>query len=273
MLSAAELEQYTREGFVIKRGWFSPAEVSALIRFAQDDPEMLARVTGRLDSEGNQTKLSLWDDPPQNLFGFFARSRRLVEPATQLVGEEIYHYHSKLMLKEPHTGGAWEWHQDYGYWYNYACLRPAMISCLIALDRADRENGCLQVLPGSHDLGRIDHGKVAGQTGADMERVDVLLARQSPTYVECEPGDVLFFHCNLLHRSDANRSPRSRWSLICCYNARSNSPYKPARHAAYQPLELTDESRMAAAVLEIANRPSRSAQDKSVPATAPLANP
>ena len=76
-----------------------------------------------------------------------------------------------MILKEPFTGGAWEWHQDYGYWYNNGCLAPDLASCLIAVDRATKENGCLQVLKGSHHLGRIDHGKVGDQTGADMERV------------------------------------------------------------------------------------------------------
>jgi ectoine hydroxylase-related dioxygenase (phytanoyl-CoA dioxygenase family) len=248
MLSEMELAQYAADGFLLCRGLFKPAEVAGLIKFAKQDQNMMAHITGRLDSEGNETKLSLWDDPPDNLFGLFARSQRLVEPATQLLGEELYHYHSKMMLKEARTGGAWEWHQDYGYWYNYACLRPAMISCLIALDRADRQNGCLQILPGSHQLGRIDHGKVAGQTGADMERVNILLSRQAPVYVECEPGDVLLFHCNLLHRSDANRSERPRWSLICCYNARSNSPYKPVRHASYRPLQVGSDEALATAL-------------------------
>ena len=55
-------------------------------------------------------------------------------------------------------------------------------------------------------------------------------------YIEAEPGDALFFHSNLLHRSDQNRSPRSRWSLICCYNAARNDPYKESRHPRYEPL-------------------------------------
>jgi len=247
-VSADQVEAYRREGFLLWPGLFRRHEVQGLIEFARQDPEMMAQVTSRLDTEGNQTKLSLWDDPPDNLFGMFARSERLVRVASALIGEEVYHYHSKMMLKEPKTGGAWEWHQDYGYWYNYGCLRPAMISCLIALDQADRENGCLQILPGSQHLGRIDHGKVAGQTGADPERVEVLLRQGPPMYVECEPGDVLFFHCNLLHRSDANRSERPRWSLICCYNARSNSPYKTVRHSQYRPLVVSSDAMLASAL-------------------------
>ena len=51
-----------------------------------------------------------------------------------------------------------------------------------------------------------------------------------------EPGDALFFHCNLLHRSDQNRSEHPRWSMICCYNAARNDPYKESHHPRYTPL-------------------------------------
>ena len=54
----------------------------------------------------------------------------------QLLGDEVYHFHHKMMLKEPRVGGAWEWHQDYGYWYKNGCLLPDMVSCLVALDPA-----------------------------------------------------------------------------------------------------------------------------------------
>ena len=50
------------------------------------------------------------------------------------------------------------------------------------------------------------------------------------------PGDALFFHANLLHRSDQNRSESDRWALVCCYNARSNDPYRDGRHPRYTPL-------------------------------------
>jgi ectoine hydroxylase-related dioxygenase (phytanoyl-CoA dioxygenase family) len=86
---------------------------------------------------------------------------RIVEPLEQILGGEVYHYHHKMMLKEPFVGGSWEWHQDYGYWYSNSCLFPYMASCLIAVDRATKENGCLQVIRGSHLMGRIDHNKTA----------------------------------------------------------------------------------------------------------------
>jgi ectoine hydroxylase-related dioxygenase (phytanoyl-CoA dioxygenase family) len=100
------------------------------------------------------------------------------------LGGEVYHYHSKMMLKEPRVGGAWEWHQDYGYWYQNGCLYPYMASCMIALDHAKKENGCLQILRASHHMGRLEHGRFGGQTGADPERVNAALKRLE--VVQCD---------------------------------------------------------------------------------------
>ena len=55
-------------------------------------------------------------------------------------------------------------------------------------------------------------------------------------YCEMEPGTGLFFHGNLLHASAPNTSERPRWSLICCYNAARNDPYKESHHPRYTPL-------------------------------------
>jgi ectoine hydroxylase-related dioxygenase (phytanoyl-CoA dioxygenase family) len=60
-------------------------------------------------------------------------------------------------------------------------------------------------------------------------------------HVECEPGDAIFFDSNLLHRSDQNRADEPRWSLICCYNAARNDPYKESRHPRYSPLAKVND--------------------------------
>jgi hypothetical protein len=46
-----------------------------------------------------------------------ARGARMVDTMEALLGGPVYHFQSKLTAKEPFVGGAWEWHQDYGYWY------------------------------------------------------------------------------------------------------------------------------------------------------------
>lgn len=241
-LTREQLAMFERDGYLLLPALFDRQEMEILLAYARRDPALTAATYGRKDSTGLETKLALWNEPGDNLYGMFSRSPRIVDRMEQLLGGEVYHYHTKMMLKEPHVGGAWEWHQDYGYWYHNGCLYPLLASCLIAVDRATRENGCLQVLRGSHHMGRIDHGKTGDQAGADMERVEAACQRLELVYIEADPGDALFFHCNLLHRSDQNRSPQTRWSLICCYNAARNNPYKESRHPRYTPLTRASDS-------------------------------
>ncbi|MBN9657006.1 MAG: phytanoyl-CoA dioxygenase family protein [Acidobacteria bacterium] len=241
-LTASQVSEYHEKGYVLARGMFSEAEIDLLGRAAREDRELDARSFGRNDGEGHVVRLSLWNHPGDALYGMFARCSSIVDSAEKLLNDEVYHYHSKMIMKDARVGGAWAWHQDYGYWYQNGVLSPDLCSASIAVDRATRENGCLQVVPGSHKLGRIDHLLTGEQAGADRERVDAILQRFPLVHVEMERGDVLFFHSNLLHRSDENRSEHPRWSMICCYNAAKNDPYKESHHPRYTPLNKVPDS-------------------------------
>ena len=245
--------QFQEEGYIVVPGLLNAEESDLLQRLAKADVGLADKATGRPDRSGLTTKLALRNDLPDDIFGAITRSRRVVDTMEVLLGGEVYHYHHKMTMKEPLVGGAWEWHQDYGYWYNNGCLFPYMGSVWIAVDKATKENGCMQVIKGSHHMGRIEHGVVAGQTGADMERVEKCLERLELVYCEMEPGDALFFHSNTLHRSDMNRSPNPRWSLICCYNAARNDPYKLHGHPCYSHLEKRDDEM----VLEVGRRDAK----------------
>jgi ectoine hydroxylase len=109
---------------------------------------------GKAHDQGAVVRLSLWNHPGDGIYGMFARCRSLVDSAEALLGGELYHYHSKMIMKEPRMGGAWAWHQDYGYWYQNGVLFPLLTSASIAVDRATKENGCPQVLKGSHRASR-----------------------------------------------------------------------------------------------------------------------
>ena len=173
----------------------------------------------------------------------------MVDSANLLMDGEapVCHFHSKLMQKEPKVGGAWEWHQDYGYWYKNEFLFPdQMISIMIAITEANKANGCLQVIKGTHKMGRIEHGFAGEQVGASQHYVDLALKTMEHVYVELNAGDALLFHSNLLHRSEANTSDKPRWSLISCYNRASNVPYNEPSGASTTPLEaVPDEAMMA----------------------------
>lgn len=253
LFSPEQRARYERDGYLIVPALFDAHETGLLRDAIEQDPHLRASVYERKDAEGKPTRMALWNHPGDSVYGLAARSRRVVDTMEDMLGGEVYHYHSKLTAKEPYDGGAWEWHQDYGYWYHNGCMYPTMGSVMVALDRADRDNGCLQVLRGSHLAGRVDHGVLPGeQVGADMRRVEQMLKQLDRVYVELEPGDGLFFHANLMHRSDQNRSPNRRWTVLFCYNAARNNPYLEHHHPRYTPLHKVDDDAVRKAGVKLA---------------------
>ena len=238
MLTLEQIQAYDRDGYVLVPDMFSAQEVGIMLDHV-NAPRIASNQFAAKDTAGRESKLSLWADVPNDVFGMVSTSPRIVTAVQLLLREEVYHWHSKVMMKEPRVGGAWEWHQDYGYWYNDGVLYPRMLSCMIALNPATKENGCLKVVPGSHLLERFDHGRVGGQTGADQERVEVAIERLGMRYCEAPAGSALFFHCNTFHSSEANLSEKPRRSYICCYNALSNLPYGGKGHGKPVPIAMS----------------------------------
>ena len=227
-LTAEQVKQYHEDGYLILKSFFNPEEAAKLYDTAIADAAVSKNAINVNDSSGKRSKLSLWYKPGNDIYGLLTRSESLVTAVDKILAGDaaVCHFHSKLMQKEPKVGGAWEWHQDYGYWYKNEFLLPdQMMSVMVAITEANKENGCLQVIKGSHKMGRIEHGFSGEQVGASQHYVDLSLQTMELVYVELDAGDVLFFHSNLLHRSEANLSDRPRWSMISCYNRASNIGY------------------------------------------------
>lgn len=231
-MTKEESARYARDGYILRRGLLGADEVAKFRNHARAQLEKEQRagaVMTKGDKEGKATLLKMWTKAENDQYGLLARDERMVDLAEDAIGKPIYLYSHKMTMKQPHEGGAWEWHQDFGYWYNYGCLAPDMMSIYVALDKATRENGCLQVLKGSHRLGRLNHIRENDQTNVEHEHLEAALKRFELVYVEMEAGDALVFDGNLLHRSDANRTDTYRWGYICSYNAVENAPFKRVR--------------------------------------------
>ena len=241
----AQVELYNRQGYIIIKSFCNPKEINKLYQTALDDNAMKNNALDLNDQSGKKTRLSLWFTPGNDVFGYLTRSEKMISTVKQLLdgNATVCHFHSKLMQKEPKVGGAWEWHQDYGYWYKNQFMFPdELISVMVALTEANKENGCLQVIKGSHKLGRVNHGFAGEQVGADMQMVNNALKTMDLVYVELEPGDALVFHSNLLHRSEANLSDRPRWSVISCYNLQSNLAYNETSTSWKVPVDVVPDN-------------------------------
>lgn len=243
-LSPEQIRSYHRDGYLLVKQFCSPEETQKLYNTALQDNAMAKNALDLNDLSGKKTRLSLWFTPGNDVFGYLTRSEKMIHSITQLLGDEapVCHFHSKLMQKEPRVGGAWEWHQDYGYWYKNQFMFPdQLISVMVALTPANKENGCLQVIKGSHKMGRVNHGFSGEQVGADMVMVNNALQSMELVYSELEAGDALFFHSNILHRSEANLSEHPRWSIISCYSLQSNLAYNEKSTAWKTPVEIVPD--------------------------------
>jgi phytanoyl-CoA hydroxylase len=243
-LTAEQMVDYHMNGYVIIKNFLNEQEVKKLQNIAFDDGLMRKHAFDLNDQTGKKTKLTLWYSPGNDAYGLLTKSNKMANSADKLMDGEtaVCHFHSKLMQKEPKVGGAWEWHQDYGYWYKNEFLFPdQMISIMIAITDANKANGCLQVIKGSHKMGRIEHGFSGEQVGASQHYVDLALKTLELVYVEIEAGDALFFHSNLLHRSEANLSDKPRWSLISVYNRSGNAPYNEPSRSSTVPLQIVPD--------------------------------
>lgn len=256
-LSTEQIAGFQEDGYLFVENLLDAEEVALLQTAVRSDAQMMDSAMAITDTAGRRTNLALWNHPGDDIYGMIARSERVVHSMQQLLGDEVYHYHSKLSAKQPKVGGAWEWHQDYGYWYQNGCLYPDMASLYIAIDRATQENGCMQALKGSHLMGRIEHGRYGGQTGADPDRVALAKERMELIFCEMEPGTGFYFHSNLLHASAANESELPRWGMISCYNTKHNDPVDTSHHPGYTAMDVVPDS----AIKEKGAVPSQAAQE------------
>jgi len=123
----------------------------------------------------------------------------------------IASYRAMFMNKPANKGTLLPWHQD--RWNDLD--RDPLITVWTALDPATRENGCVQIIPGSHRWGVINPAHGSGFLSP--EQADSHAPEEDAIFCELEPGEVILLHNWLLHSSDKNASDISRRAFSVCY--------------------------------------------------------
>jgi len=240
-LTPDQIVAYHRDGYLHVADFFTAEELAPMQRSLAEDPSVGGRISTIHDgSAKTQHDYLGWTRHGDDWLGVATRLARIVEGAAVLIGEPVYHYHSKLVKKPAGRSGQVVWHQDYGGWYQDGCLMPDMLTCIVALTPATEESGCLHMLRGSHRMGRVDRIR-DGDAYANInpERLAGMLARFDDVAVELEPGDGIFFHGNVVHRSGDNRAGYDRMLLEFSYNGVSNAPvFDNQVHHALKPMAI-----------------------------------
>ncbi len=226
-LSQAELDRFDREGYLFFPGLFAPEEIGVLRAevprlYAQRRPENV-REKGS-DAVRTNFAAHMYSAP----FARLARHPRMVEPAVQMFGEDVYMHQFKINGKMAFDGDVWQWHQDYGTWKNDDLMPEARaMNVAIFLGEVNEFNGPLMFIPGSHKLGVLDARHDLATTSyplwtIDHDTIRRLVERGGIVAPKGPAGSMILFHSCLVHASTSNLSPWDRVSVYLSLCAVSN---------------------------------------------------
>jgi ectoine hydroxylase len=245
ILKNEQIDYYNENGYLIINNLFSKPEIDNLnaeaTKFSKlkELPNVILEKNGQIRSVFAPHTLSKKYD---NLY----KQDRLVNPAKQLLGGDVYLYQFKLNNKKAFIGDWWEWHQDFPYWHlDDGVDTPQMVSAMILLQDTTTIQGPLIFIPKSHKKGIVDfepkeHHKLISNSGVDIDIQNSLNADLKYTikkniitdlinkngFFEASgvAGSCIFFHPNLFHASNSNISPFERNTAIVTYNNVFNLP-------------------------------------------------
>ncbi len=227
-LSRDELARYREDGFLILPELFSAREVDLLRDrlaplFAERRPENFRE--NKSDSVRTAMGLHLRDDA----FARLARHPRLVGPAMQLLGPDLYIQQVKVNAKEPFTGEVWQWHYDFATHHaEDGVPEPLALNLHVFLDEVNEYNGPLIFIRGSHKRGPVPGTLDTVTTSyplwtVDNETVAALIAEGGLVTAKGPPGTALIFGDCLVHGSPPNMSPWPRRIFSVILNPVSNA--------------------------------------------------
>lgn len=216
-LTAEELERYHRDGFVGPFTLCPPGKISELREqfaaiFAPDDrdgavPTMIAKLNSDMQKGfGRHHEFRFLFD--------IANSPAIRERVQAILGENLLLWRTMFFNKGPGSGQV-PWHQDFDDWE----LEPMIVtSCWLAIDEASLENGCVELIPGSHrNIYRMvkteGHVLDGFPRMSDPEQID----DSNVVPMELKPGQFFLFNERVLHRSQPNNSDRQRLGVTMRY--------------------------------------------------------
>lgn len=224
MTATGDLKGFWQEnGYWIIQDMLSPAEVASL-RQSADALEAHAQgmtegtdrfIMKAFDTGGGKRVQQIAE--PHELGGEWmalARDARILNVVEQLIGPNIQLYYSMFMMKPPHEGFTAPWHQDLSF-FNHK--EADILACQVYLDDATLENGCLRIVPGSHQTGLFNHYKGSHFTGIVQGDTSAFDAQE--VVLPVKAGSAVLWHSLTLHSSHANTSDRPRRAIVFEYKS------------------------------------------------------
>lgn len=241
-LSAAELERFDADGFIIRERLFDDDELAAMMDELGRLPSMYSdRPPGEVVTEsGTGVVRSIFRvHRVSPLFSKLASDPRLEDTAKQILGSDVYVHQSRINFKRGFDGRAFSWHSDFETWHvEDGMPRMRALSASVLLTANTPINGPLMLIRGSHKR----YVRCSGETPPEHYKESLRNQRYGVPSNEAlaqlveggqivqalgPPGSVVFFDCNTMHGSPGNMTPHPRHNVFIVFNSVENALTDP----------------------------------------------
>ena len=199
-LTQAQCDHYHEHGYVAPISIFSEAEIAEILaRLEAAEAEWKEDINGPGRNNAHYV-LPVLDE--------ITHDSRILDAVEDLIGPDILVAGTTLFIKEPETSGFVSWHQD----ARYIGLEPHdWVTGWLAVNDVDEENGCMQMIPGSHKAPLVDHVDTFGEDnlltrGQTVPNVD----ESAAVPLIMKAGEFSLHHPRVVHGSGPNVSGRRR---------------------------------------------------------------
>ncbi len=203
VLTDAQIDQFRAEG------WAGPIKV-----FSEDEMAALRQRVEKFEA-ANPTEVGKLYQGPHLLFPWLydvLHVPHLVAAWQDLFGPNLLSVTTGFRIKNPSTDSYVGWHQD-AYYVRY---QPFWSTCILAFTESTIENGCVQVVPGSHKLGLLPHEETDDENNilTRGQHITVPFDRSRAIHVRLRPGELIVMDHLLIHGSDQNHSKDRRINFL-----------------------------------------------------------
>jgi len=248
--TSEDLARFEADGFVVVRGLADASTRARMLDVTRDNLQRLVEpiefeadlrypgAPAERSATGGKTVRRLKQAHSRDfVFTEWLQYPPLLNRMRQILGDTVVcplAHHNCIMTKEPAFSSDTGWHQDVRYW---SFESPELVNAWLALGEERIDNGCLQVIPGTHRM-TFDRSRFDDELffRTDLPENEELIARRQ--YVELQPGDVLFFHARIFHSATRNRTDQSKYSVVFTFHGAGNRPRPGTRSASLPELIL-----------------------------------
>jgi len=257
-LSTEQLAQFTKDGFIVLRGFLDAKQCDNILRIAQihldAKIEPIETEIG-YDSRDKAYRTTVTDYSSHAeeeqiivrrlrqvykrdvLFKAWMENEKIRPILQQILDDQVVittAHHNSIMTKMPHLSTATSWHQDRRYW-RYS--DDNLVSVWLALDDETSENGVLEFIPGSHKMKfsseQFDEKEYFSQRDeANKKIIDTKVS------TDLKKGDVVIFHSLLLHRANKNSTDKAKISFVYTVKGASTETIKGTRSSEFPEIVL-----------------------------------